>query len=116
MSVFHKLPRELIPEILSFVIRPDWRTCKQQESTIIQAFHTFVLEYLVDSIDEWSTCRSPYYNEIDDWTLYGKNWLAWADKDDVWASRRPPLIPPTDRMYVDKYYKWYEHRIKWLNG
>jgi hypothetical protein len=115
MSVFQELPRELLPGIMSFVLRPDWRTCKRQEAELIQEIYTDISYYIEDTKRDWSMSNDPSYNEVYEWTLYGKKWLGWADRDDIWSFRRPPLIPPTERMYENPQ-DWYSHRIQWLNG
>ena len=109
------LPPELVEEIMGFVIRPDWRTCKRHEAEIIEENNGLVLECLVERKDYWSWSKEAY-NDIDDWTLYGRTWLMRAPNYLCFAQLRSPLIPPRDGLYADNYWKWYSHRIQWMNG
>jgi len=115
MSVFSELPRELIQEIMTFVLRPDWRKCKRHEAGIIEENNGLVMGYLVDTKENWAWSEEAY-DEVDEWTLYGRTWLMSAHPWVVIAQRRPPLIPPREGLYTDNYWKWYSHRIQWANG
>ena len=109
-----RLPPELVEVIIGFVLRPDWRTCCRPVADLIQENNELVWYYLVERRDYWSS-REESYDEIDEWTLYGRTWLMKAHTNHVIAQRRPPLIPPADGWYNDDYWKWYSHRIQWLN-
>jgi hypothetical protein len=108
-----RLPPELVEVIVGFVLRPDWRTCRRRVAELIEENNGLVLYYL-ERQDHW-VCSEEAYDEIDEWTLYGKRWLMNAPKDLCIDPRRAPRIPPEDWMYTD-HWKWYSHRIKWVNG
>jgi hypothetical protein len=110
----HRLPPELVEVIVGFVLRPDWRTCRRQIAELIEENNELVLYYLVQRQDHWSWSEEAY-DEIDEWTLYGRIWLMNAPQY-LCIPRRAPRIPPKDWMYPDEYWKWYSHRIKWANG
>ena len=109
-----RLPPELVEVIIGFVLRPDWRTCCRPVAELIQENNELVSYYLVERRDDWS-CTEEAYDEIDEWTLYGRTWLMSAHKTECIAQIRPPLIPPADGWYNDDYWKWYSHRIQWMN-
>ena len=109
-----RLPPELVEEIIGFVLRPDWRTCKRHEAEHIEYNHGLVLDYLDQTKENWGWDET--YAEVDGWTLYGRRWLMDAHTWLVMAPGRPPLIPPTEGLYTDEYWKWYSHRIQWING
>jgi len=108
------VPPEMVEVINGFVLRPDWRTCKRPEAELIQENNELVSYYLVERRDYWSWTEEAY-DEIDEWTLYGRTWLMHAHQGLCIAQRRPPLIPPADGWYNDEYWKWYSHRIQWMN-
>ncbi len=107
-----RLPPELVEVIIGFVLRPDWRTCGRRVAELIEENNGLVLYYL-ERQDHWVSSEEAY-DEIDEWTLYGKRWLMNAPKDLCIDPRRAPRIPPEDRMY--DHWEWYSHRIKWVNG
>jgi hypothetical protein len=109
-----RVPPELVEEIIGFVLRPDWRTCKRHEAEHIEYNHGLVLDYLDQTKENWGWDET--YAEVDGWTLYGRRWLMDAHTWLVVAPGRPPLIPPTEGLYTDEYWKWYSHRIQWING
>jgi len=109
-----RLPPELVEVIIGFVLRPDWRTCCRPVADLIKNINRLVSYYLVERRDDWS-CTEEAYDEIDEWTLYGRTWLMSAHKTECIAQIRPPLIPPADGWYNDDYWKWYSHRIQWMN-
>jgi len=80
---------------------------------LIQENNELVSYYLVERRDYWSWTEESY-DEIDEWTLYGRTWLMNAHTNHVIAQRREPQNPPEDGMYID-YWKWYSHRIQWMN-
>jgi len=108
-----RLPPELVELIIGFVLRPDWRTCCRPVADLIQENNDLVWYYLVERRDYWSWTEEAY-DEIDEWTLYGRTWLMNAHQWQCIAPRRAPQNPPEDWMYTD-YWKWYSHRIQWLN-
>ena len=110
----NKLPPELVEVIIGFVLRPDWRTCCRPVADLIQENNELVSYYIVERRDYWWWSEESY-DEIDEWTLYGRTWLMNAHTNHVIDQRRAPLIPPEDRMYTDDYWKWYSHRIQWMN-
>jgi len=109
-----RLPPELVEVIIGFVLRPDWRTCNRHVAEIIEENNELVWYYLVERRDYWSWTEEAY-DEIDDWTLYGRTWLMNAHQSQCIAPLRVPKNPPEDRMYPDEYWKWYSHQIQWLN-
>ena len=112
----YRLPSELIEEVIGFVLRPDWRTCKRHEANLIKEFNGCVSYYLEETKGKWVSWDSPSFDEIENWTLYGRNWLMNAHEWFIIAQGgRPPLIPPRDGMYQDNYWKWYSHMIMWMN-
>ena len=94
--------------------RVDWRTCKRHEAELIEENHGLVLDYLDQTKADWGWDET--YAEVDEWTLYGRRWLMDAHTWLVVAPGRPPLIPPAEGLYTDEYWKWYSHRIQWING
>ena len=111
----NRLPPELVEEIIGFVLRPDWRTCKRHEAELIEENNGYVFYCLEQRRDNWSW-REEAYHEVDDWTLYGRTWLMNAHQGLCIAQLRPPHIPPADGYYTDNYWKWYSHQIQWMNG
>ena len=108
-----RLPPELVEVIIGFVLRPDWRTCCSPVADLIKENNELVWYYLVERRDYWSWTEEAY-DEIDEWTLYGRTWLMNAHQWQCIAQRRTPQNPPEEWMYID-YWKWYSHRIQWLN-
>lgn len=114
MSVFRELPRELVKEIMTFVVREDWRTCNRPVAQMIEVLNRDVSGLLDYARFIWASSEEGYH-EVNGWTLYGRKWLMNAHTDFVHAPRRPPLIPPRDGLYDDNYWKWYSHQIQWMN-
>ena len=100
------MPVEVTYEMLSYIHRPDWRTCKKKEADIITSYKNNVEECIrgIDHIFEAI--------KHDNWTLYGHHWVLHADENSFYAHRRP-YYPP---LLMEDYNKWYTLRIQWLNG
>ena len=126
MANFH-LPIRALFEIRSFsrpLTRPDWRTCKKEESDILWDFVSCIEDH---------TDLDPLEDDPG-WTLYGKMWYLNTDAELV-AHRQPRCPPPPfeeyDRDYKrfewrcqwDNYqtdfsriHRWYQYRSQWING
>jgi hypothetical protein len=94
----------------------NWRICQIHVAGIVQEHNRLVSESLVVKQCQlgWASSQEAF-DEVSDWTLYGRRWLLSAPTFHVHANR-PPLIPPKDGMYADNYWKWYSHQIQWMNG
>jgi hypothetical protein len=121
------LPLRALHDIRLFsrpLSRPDWRTCKQEESDLIWNF----ICCINDQNDQNHLYDDP------EWTLYGKIWYLSTDVHLV-AFRQPRAPPPPFEIYDREYkkfeypcqlyrfqtefsriHRWYQYRIQWING
>ena len=121
------LPIRALYEIRAFsrpMTRPDWRTCKKEESDILWD--------LVCCIDDQDALE-PLEDDLP-WSLYGKLWYLKTGVD-LMARRQPRCPPPPFEVYdkeyeriefpcqLDKYrtdfsriHRWYHYRSEWING
>lgn len=94
-------PTVLIPYILEYKLRPDWKTCRIHESNLIFEFNRLA--------------REPYVEEIEHgWSLFGVWYILWwVDTGGVEQYGRPPRIRPQDEYYRDgdNYKGWYTQSI-----
>lgn len=105
-------PAALIPSILEYQLRPDWKTCRAHESNLIREFCRLVAEQIVNpnfEVEYW-VLDNYTIREVCDWTLFGAKYiLDWLMDGGVDRYGRPPRIRPLDKYYRsgDKYQQWY---------
>lgn len=108
------LPDDVLPLIRAYSkprwTRPDWRTCKRDESDHIYYEHLGVM----DMIPIRCISHDEVMDEVQHWSLFGKIWLLKAPKHVLMLPLRTPLFPPPNNM--EDYVEWYTHQIQWLNG
>ena len=121
------LPLRALYEIRAFskpMTRPDWRTCKKEESDLLWDIVCGVDAQ--DRLDTWEV--------LPEWTLYGKLWYLKKGVDLM--ARMKPLSPPPPFEVYDREYEriefpcqleqyrtdffridlWYQYRAQWIHG
>jgi len=95
-----RLPVELIQVIESYV--QPWRTYKKEEADNIR-WHALSTDCILYD-------RNIYYNEVQEWTLYGTRWLTTVPEDTLFTRPRGLIQEPTTPR------EWYQYRFRYLNG
>lgn len=113
------LPMELSLLIQSFLMRPDWRTCRVHESRLIKDFNLWTKRVLNDDALDWYDSRLKmefpivfsqkelrvYLNE---WTLVGRWYLIQQTKKDYYwhLSQINPDSHWYARAFRAHHYLW----------
>ena len=85
-----------------FGTRLDWRRCKRNESGRIKMSNRGILLWY-----KWILGKHPLYQEIQDWTFYGRRHLLYESRIRFWTQVRGE---PSDQDP-----EWYEKRYALLN-
>ena len=101
------LPTELNHYIAGFILRPDWKTCRNHESELIRQNCTDIAVRLKNQLSTVSTVI-----EISSWTLYGKLFIiSWLNRRlNRGLNRGIKLV-----TYKDRYINWYTQKyLHWF--
>ena len=117
------LPVDLIPYVLEFRVRSDWKTCRIHEADLIRESMMnynrivqshFEVEYWVladNEVSQWTILvLDAYMHEVSQWTLCGLRYIVyWLNNGGIDQYGRPPRIRPLERYHRsgDNYLKWY---------
>jgi hypothetical protein len=102
------LPADLSPLVHSFVgpTRPDWRTCKRNESGLLRKYAENFHEIYVYCFTE-EECE-----ELDTWTLAGQKLMTKKTTErDHWTNQP---FPHDDPEQIEDYDTWYPQRLLWI--
>jgi hypothetical protein len=105
-------PAALIPSILEYKLRPDWKTCREHESNLIKELQRNVIDQLYRVFDIYDIVEIEYYvlDDYREWSLFGMNYvLYWLEEGGMDRYGRVPRIRPLEKYYRsgDDYLKWY---------
>ena len=111
------LPSDVFPLILSFVKRPDWRTCRKHEADIISHFNRWTHRVLDDDSPDWDFPILIGRDELEaysQWSMFGRWFLIQKTRDDPYWSytSRYNIVPP---RCSDHYMVWYTRSFIWLH-
>ena len=118
-----EFPSDLFPLVMSFILRPDWKTCRKHEADCISQVNRWASEVLDDTALDW------YYPGVEKtfpimlsqaaldaclaWTLFGRWYLIQLTRDnEYWHdSRQYPV-----KRGSSEYRKWYEQEFHWVQN
>ncbi len=114
-KVLQYLPHDLFPILLSYIIRPDWRSCRAHEAKHITAFNRWTKRVLDDDALDWyypgvhiqfpiMFCQKELDVYMNDWTLFGRWFLILLTREDTyWHLARDFTV-----QFTNNYRKWYK--------
>lgn len=108
-------PTALIPYILEYHLRHDWKTCRAHESNLIKDFQRIVAEQVMNpnfEVELW-VLDNYTLREVSEWSLFGAWYILWwlegggMDRSFKYSSR--PERRPLEQYHRsgDKYKNWY---------
>ena len=108
-------PAALIPSILEYKLRPDWKTCREHESNLIKKLRRNVMDQMyrmfeIYDIFDIEYCVLEDHYTLCEWSLFGMNYiLCWLEDGGMDRYGRLPRIRPLEKYYRsgDDYHKWY---------
>ena len=107
------LPTDLIPSIMEYILRPDWKTCRLNESNLVREAITNAFRnehFRNENFDGMIDAYTIHTIREFDWTLYGTRYiLSWVGDGGMEHYGRPPRIYPLEEYYRngDNYNQWY---------
>lgn len=113
-----ELPADVFPLIMSFIKRPDWRTCRKHEADIIHHFNGWTQQVLNDDSPDWDFPIMMGHEELTvyrQWSMFGRWYLIQKTRDDPYWSytSRYNVVPPKTS---DPYMTWYTRTFLWLHN
>jgi len=120
LRVLNYFPLDLSRQIGEFLLRPDWRSCRTNEATLIRTYNQWTKQVLDDDALDWYDSRIKIefpilfsQKELDiylkEWNLFGRWYLILQTKKNYYW-HLSQSFPDSDYDYL-QWYRQSFHEI-----